>query len=356
MKGVQGVIVAGFAVFVLFAGCDQSAPEDVTDVCEAAAVHAEECTGTSGVILPDNCNEGDAALLLGMSCEVFLNASSEVMSRKADDGTYGGLPLACVWFGIGCPVDDSCNHTLSEEARAALIALSEPMTLQNEYDAQYRIEQIARIFEQEPDPIGMFAIVYRHITNNAVQSVEDGMYEHPKWTRKLITAFAWRYLVSLHGYLTDGWMSPQWSRYYAISRDCSVGRGHTLGIAIATHLLVDLAYALRDVETIAKHKDDYMLFGEVSLWVFPNLVEDISTVYETDVSGLLKGFFFGEWVDALTEEGKTTNFIYQTVRVNSWRNSQNMWSFPQWMVDADIASVWRMAEGSLATLDAMGAL
>ena len=341
---------------VLMGGCDQSDTESQANICMAAAEHAEVCTDAMGLILPDECEVADAELLLEMSCEEFLNAQESVTDQKADEAGNSGLPWACVWFGVGCPIDDSCNHTLSDEAVSKIIALSEPMTLQNEYDAQYRIEEIARIFEVEPDPIGLFAIVYRHITNNAVQSVEDGMYEHPKWTRKLITAFAWRYLVSLHGHLTGGWVSPQWARYYRLSRDCSVGRGHTLGIAIATHLLVDLAYALHDVESVAKHRDDYMLFGEISLWVFPDLVNDIGTVYETDVSGLLKGFFFGDWIDAATEEGRTTNFIYQTVRVNSWRNSQNMWSFPKWMVDADISSVWRMAEGSLASLDAMGAL
>ncbi len=129
-----------------------------------------------------------------------------------------------------------------------------------------------------------------------------------------------------------------------------------LGVAIATHLLVYLAYAVHDVEGVAKHEDDYMLFGEISLWVFPDLVADIHTVYGADVSGLLKGFFLGEWIDSVSKEGFATEFIYQTVRRNSWRNSQNLWYFPKWMVTADIKGGWGMAEVALAALDGAGAL
>ena len=127
-----------------------------------------------------------------------------------------------------------------------------------------------------------------------------------------------------------------------------MGKGRTLGVAIATHLLVDLAYALDDVDSRDMHREDYMLFGEVSLWVFPNLVSDIARVYDTDMSGLLRGFFLEEWVDALTSEGTATNFIYQTVRVNAWRNSRNLSFFPRWMVDADITTGWGMAEVALS--------
>ena len=246
--------------------------------------------------------------------------------------------------------------TLSQRSVEELIGLSDPNTLVDEYDARRRITRIADIFTAEPDPIGMFAIVYRHITNNAVQSVEDGLYDNPVWTRHLITAFARRYLENLHGHLTDGEVTPQWTKYYKIARNCDVGRGRVLGVAIATHLMVDLVYALYDVESVAEQEEDYMLFGEVSLWVFPNLVEDIQAVYNTDVSGLLQGFFFGDWVDGITSEGTTTTFIYQTVRANAWRNSQNLWRFPHWMVNADVRSGWALAEVSLASLDAVGAL
>lgn len=340
--------------FALLAGCDT--PESTQNVCQEASEHLEVCTGLQDMWEESTCSEVDAELLLDTPCEVMQSASSLPQPGKADGGSWNGESYSCYWFGIGCPVDESCAPELSQESVERLIELSNPATLQNEYDARYRVAAIADIFEKEPDPIGMFSIVYRHITNNAVWSVEEGMYEHPLWTRHLITAFAWRYLLNLHGHLTGGYVSPQWTKYYKVARNCNVGKGRTLGIAIATHLLVDLAYALDDVDSRDMHREDYMLFGEVSLWVFPDLVSDISRVYETDMSGLLRGFFLGQWIDALTSEGTATNFIYQTVRVNAWRNGRNLSKFPRWMVDADITTGWGMAEVALASLDAAGAL
>ena len=101
-------------------------------------------------------------------CEVMQSASSLPQPGKADGGSWNGESYSCYWFGIGCPVDDSCAPELSAESVERLIELSNPDTLQNEYDARYRVAAIADIFEAEPDPIGMFSIVYRHITNNAV--------------------------------------------------------------------------------------------------------------------------------------------------------------------------------------------
>ena len=344
----------GLLVLGLMAGCD--APSSEVSVCEDAESHLQTCTGLQGMWDGSACSEEDAELLLATPCDVMQTASTLPIPPKADTGNWDGASFSCTWFGIGCPTDDSCNPELSPQSIERLIELSDPTTLQNEYDARYRVASIADIFEQEPHPIGMFSIVYRHITNNAVWSVEEGLYEHSMWTRHLITAFAWRYLLNLNGHLTGGYVTPQWKKYYSIAQNCSVGRGRTLGVAIATHLLVDLAYALNDVDSRDYHREDYMLFGEVSLWVFPELVSDIQRVYGTDMSGLLRGFFLGEWVDTLTEEGTATNFIYQTVRVNAWRNGQNLAFFPGWMVDADIVSGWGLAEVALASLDAAGAL
>jgi hypothetical protein len=135
-----------------------------------------------------------------------------------------------------------------------------------------------------------------------------------------------------------------------------VGYGRTLGVAIATHLMVDLPYALDDVSSVAVHEEDFMLFGEVSLRIFPNLISDMREVYNTDVSDLLKGFFLGDWIDNFYTKGTATTFIYQTVRRNAWRNSQNLQRFPKAVVHADITTGWGLAEVFLATLDATGVL
>ena len=89
---------------------------------------------------------------------------------------------------------------------------------------------------------------------------------------------------------------------------------------------MDLAYALDDVDTKG---EDYMLFGEVSLWVFPDLVSDIQRIH----------FFLGEWVDALTKAA--TNFMRGPGQCMAQRpESAGGW----WM---RIASGWGLAEVAL---------
>ena len=73
---------------------------------------------------------------------------------------------------------DSCLGLLSGMDLAELAELSAPETLTDEYDAQRRVERIAQLFRESGDPRGLFATVYRLITNRAVESVEAGDYEH----------------------------------------------------------------------------------------------------------------------------------------------------------------------------------
>ena len=215
---------------------------------------------------------------------------------------------------------------------------------------------VTQQIEHVADPIGMFAIVYRHITNNGMAASEAGEYENVDWVRNLITAFAKRYLENLHGYLTGGEVTPQWQKYYKLARNCKVDRSRVLGVAIATHLLVDMTYALYDVGSTKEHEEDYIRFGEISLNVFPDIIGDTYAVYGEDVEPLLTGFFFGDWVDGWKGKGSFTTFLYQAVRLNAWRNCLNLYSWPRWMVDADVVSGWGMAEVSLAAIDAAGGL
>lgn len=322
--------------------------------CSEASIHVESCIGSEASLFMSECTQADAELLLATPCDVLETAYAFKLDLKTDEGKE--VPFTCQLLGLGCEVDQSCFEPISGEALESVLRLSDPATIGDEYDVRARIEQIAQVFKARRDPRGIFSIVYRLITNNAVASVEEGLYEHPQWTRELIVAFARRYLINLHGHFTGGDVSPQWRKYYALARNCNVGYGRTLGVAIATHLMVDLPYALEDVQSDSQHEGDFVLFGEVSLRIFPDLISDMQSVYQTDVSALLRGFFLGEWIDHLYSKGTATTFIYQTVRINAWRNHNNLSHFPRGIVHADIVTGWGLAEVFLALLDATGAL
>ena len=323
----------------------------MTPTCEEAALHFEACTDTPVTALYTACDAEEAERILDTPCEVLSLAyayDGDVKADKAEDGVYS---LTCRWFNIGCPPETGCLSTLSDEAKAQVIALSEPTSLTDPYDARARVEEIAYIFRDEGDPRGLFATVYRLITNRAVASVEEGDYEYEEWANALITEFARRYLTNLHGHLTGGEVTGQWEKYYGLAQDCNVGRARTLGVAIAVHLMVDLPYTLHKIGSQPEQREDFVLFGDILLQIFPQLIIDIQADYDTDVYPLLNGFLFGEWVDNVGGEGTMTAFLYQGVRLKAWRDGQNLNNFPEFLVRTEILASWGLAEKILAKLD-----
>ncbi|MBV72463.1 MAG: hypothetical protein CMH52_14150 [Myxococcales bacterium] len=249
-----------------------------------------------------------------------------------------------------------CTGNLRAIDEGRLIELSNPNTLVDEYDAQVRVNAIAKIFRESEDPRGLFATVYRLITNRAVESVENGDYAYPTWARSLITEFARRYMANLYGHLTNTEVTGQWTRYYTIAQNCNVGRGRTLGVAIAVHLMVDLPKTLYLIDSQPEQREDFVVFGDILLQVFDQLIIDIERDYKTDVSDLLNGFFFGDWVDRFTSQGTMTAFMYQGIRLKAWRDGQNYRTFPRAVVNAEVRLSWGTVDLMLAHLDAVGVL
>jgi len=290
---------------------------------------------------------------------VFVLAFATLLCACADKGEWPVTePIETKSNAAGnyANKDFSCMGRLDPYATAEMIELTDPETLYDEYDAQARVNRIAELFRDAEDPRGLFATVYRLITNRAVESAGQGAYEHPEWARNLITEFARRYLRNLHGHLIGGEITGQWKKYYNLAENCKVGRGRTLGVAIAVHLMVDLPKTLYAINSMPEQREDFVVFGEILLEIFDQLIIDIERDYHTDVTDLLRGFFFGKWVDSFTRVGNMTEFIYQGVRLKAWRDSQNYRKFPRRVVDLEVRLAWGAAEVLLAHLDAVDVL
>jgi hypothetical protein len=139
------------------------------------------------------------------------------------------------------------------------------------YASQQRVNGIAQSLRDTEDPNGLFSTVYRLITHRAVESVEEGDYEHTQWAQHLMIEFARRYMANLHGHLTDGLVTGQWQKYYYLAQNCQVGRGPTLGEAIAVHLLVDLPKTLYLIDSQPEQRPGFVHFGDVLLEIFAQL-------------------------------------------------------------------------------------
>ena len=130
----------------------------------------------------------------------------------------------------------------------------------------------------------------------------------------------------------------------------SLERVASLGATI--HLVVDLPDSLARIGTGAERKEDFMLFGDILLEAYPQMLASGQAGYGMDMSEIFGLFIFGDVADALHGEGSATRFGFQTIRTKAW-------TFSQWLQDArwlaaksEITISWRTIDGIIANLGA----
>jgi len=246
--------------------------------------------------------------------------------------------------------------SLSASTKQALIELSDPSTVTSQEDFASRIEKIDNIFSANGDPRGAFSALYRVITNHAVASVREDRYEDNAWGSDLIKDFGDLYLENLHGHLTGGRVSPGWRRYYQLADNPNVSLERVASIGATIHLVVDLPDSLARIGTSPERKEDFMLFGDILLEAYPQMLASGQAGYNMDMSEIFGLFIFGDVADALHGEGTATRFGFQTIRSKAW-------TFGQWLQDirwpaakSEITISWRTIDGIIANLGAANIL
>ena len=105
-------------------------------------------------------------------------------------------------------------HTSGSSLRE-LIALSDASTVKSKEEFAQRIEQPMHCLSQIKTHAEPSAF-YKVITNQAVQSVQEGRYDDNIWgADRLLTSVL--YLENLHAHLTGGRVSAGWRRYYELA-------------------------------------------------------------------------------------------------------------------------------------------
>ena len=237
----------------------------------------------------------------------------------------------------------------------ALLQFLTTQPLETVYDAQFLIEASASTFEACGDARGLFATVYRPITEGAIEAIEEGQFQDEAWGRRLLVDFAQRYLVALVDELQGEKPSWAWDRYYELAANPDVSRTRVAATGMMAHLILDLPYCLSAIGTEESHRDDYFAFGDILVRDADRVVTDLWERHGVDAADLLGGFFWGDWIDATFDEQTTTAFSFQTIRLKAWNNR---WFLDQswggWIAEGEIvASFWTL-DGIRGTLDAAG--
>ena len=279
--------------------------------------------------------------------------SSHSGSRALEtSSTASALSRPTVALGTRASRESGRIPSLSASTKRALIELSDPESVTSLEDFASRIEKIDNIFSANGDPRGAFPALYRIITNQAVASVREGRYEDNEWGSDLVTEFGELYLKNLHGHLTGGHVSPGWQRYYTLADNPSVSLERVVSVGATIHLVVDLPDSLARIGTSEEREADFMLFGDILLEAYPQMIASARAGYGIDMSDIFGLFIFGDIIDGFIGEGTATRFGFQTIRSKAW-------TFGQWLQDirwapakSEITISWRSIDGILANLDA----
>jgi hypothetical protein len=219
-------------------------------------------------------------------------------------------------------------------------------------DFSSRIERIDDIFVANQDPRGAFSSLYRVITNQAVNSLRQGIYQDNVWASELVTDFGDLYLKNLYAHLTDQRVSAGWQRYYQLADNPNVTLERLACVGATVHLVVDMPDSLARIGTSAEHKEDFMNFGDQLLEAYPQMLASAREGYDNDMSNIFGLFFFGNVADSIAGEGTATRFGFQTIRNKAWIFGQRLQTLRCLEAKAEITISWRTIDGILANLDA----
>lgn len=273
-------------------------------------------------------------------------------NRDAFEGMSPQAKAAMPGFGANLIPGSGRVPSLPAPVQTRLVELSDPTTLKDMYDLRRRIRALDRIFVANKDPRGLFTALYRVITDGAVDTVEKGLYQDNDWGAALTHAFGRRYLANLHGELTGGPVTGAWRRYYQQARDPQVSRERVAGMGAIVHLVSDLPQVLVEVGVPRARRDDFMLFGDNLLAVYPEMVASAKRGHGVDMDPLFDLFAVGDAIDAIAGQGTATRFAYQTIRNKTWYAARGLNDFRRPAAQAEIDISWRGFDRILAGLDA----
>ena len=318
--------------------------ENTSSVCENAVDHLADCTGLAFTLAEcDGEVVAESRLILSLQCDELL------------DG-LGTLPL-CETTGFGCNINNSCAaRSLDATEYHDLLEYSDSTSINSVDDVEDKLTGIADIFSNIQDNRGAFAVMYRPITENALDSIYAQEFTHDLWTRELVIEFASRYFDNLRANLLAQPMTTYWQRYYNLSEDCSASPARIAAVGVTTHLLIDLPESLAAISSEPQHQDDYEYFGLGLVEATPTVIADLDYAYGTNSGGFFQGYFIGNWVDSVWGESTTTAFAFQSIRGKAWRNGRWLQDWRSVVANIEMTSSWYAADGLLATLDMTGAL
>lgn len=185
------------------------------------------------------------------------------------------------------------------------------------------LDQIILETEQQSDPLGYFAVLYRKVTLKVKEGIKTGYFENPDRMEELDIIFASRYIDAYHAYRKEDSYSLSWQKAFKLSKGYwPVVLQHLL-VGMNAHINLDLGIAAAQVSNktnLHELKNDFNLINDILSSLVEEVQENLCTVWPP-LRQILK--FTGQVDNILTD------FSMKIARDGAWQFAITLTNTPE---------------------------
>ncbi|NKY88599.1 DUF5995 family protein [Nocardia veterana] len=266
------------------------------------------------------------------------------------------------------PPDSACGAPLSAAEIADIVRLSDTSTLSG--SSLQRLEQavdqhrrITDILVGHRDRRGLLALGLDAVEQAAVMPLQrdPAAFADPEFAHRISLDLLLRFLRNVHGEFTGGPTEPQWTNYFALTRDCGLSPARVAMAGYNAHLTVDLANAVAAVHATPADAPDYFRIVDAIASKGSLIVDETKADYGGDLGPLWRFYFLGEGLDRVVGAGVGSGALLRladaganVVIFGNGLALQDPALEPATRTEIDV--LWHSADAAFAVLSAAGGL
>jgi hypothetical protein len=208
-----------------------------------------------------------------------------------------------------------------------LKTLTNPDTLKNSSELEFRLKKINAILEHNDDPMGVFTGLYLEVTKHAVKAIDIGIFEDNAQAEKLTTEFGRVYLRALYDQLNDPNIPSAWKEYYQMAlhrRKPTIGQ---LISGINAHITLDFPETIAQLQLPESFKSDFLMYGEALFQGKNDIIDRLRVDYNLNTVLFFNGFFAGNLLPCQDNNAHNKADIFarlgfQSIRAEAWENAK----------------------------------
>lgn len=238
---------------------------------------------------------------------------------------YGPSPEA-VYAGLSDRVlQPGCSQRLTFEQWQTLLEASDTNKIKTPEDVIESLTILRDIYASNGDLRGTFPSIYGDISRKLTTFTRSPDCKHAVFLNHMIVIFANKLFYNHYNHLMGLKVEKHWEHYFNKANSCDV-LGLRVGLGgVNSHIVVDLARSVRDSRGKPGYFHEYMYLGDIMVLAVPDILHHLETLFGVHGSYFLSGFFIGDMLDPMMgEEGATTKFVFQTLRLEAWMTGMAM--------------------------------